>query len=324
MINRALILCVLPVLLFLHAPVTGAEEGGGNPGRKAVLVTGASSGIGRAIAETLAANGYFVYAGARKEQDLAALDSIENMQAIRLDVTVQEEIDAAVAAVMAEGRGLYGLVNNAGVLITGPSAEVDVDKVRWLFDVNVFGVYRVTQAFIPLIIESRGRIVNMGSIAGNIGIEFLGPYSMSKHAIEAYTDALAAEMQRFGVHVSVIAPGDYASKIWEGDIARARAAKIVDDDSPYAEDYRAWIELVAGLELKEPDEVAETALKALSATNPSRRYLVVPNEGEMAWVTGSAIERLAELNGRHAYSYSHEALTEMLHEAIARQAASRR
>lgn len=323
MIKRSLILCVLPILLFLDVPVSGAEEGSENSNQKAVLVTGASSGIGRAIAETLAANGYYVYAGARKKQDLEALDAIENMRSIRLDVTVQEEIDAAVATVIAEGRGLYGLVNNAGVLLTDPSAEVDIDKVRWLFDVNVFGVYRVTQAFTPLIIESRGRIVNMGSIAGNIGIEFLGPYSMSKHAIEAYTDALAAEMQRFGVHVSVIAPGDYASRIWRGDIARARAAEIVDDDSPYAEDYRAWIELVAGLELKEPDEVADTALKVLSATNPSRRYLVVPDEGEMAWVTGSAIERLAELNGRHAHSYSQEALTEMLHEALAKEAAHR-
>lgn len=323
MIKKSLFFCVFPILLFLYAPVTGTEQSSKPSNQKAILVTGASSGIGRAIAETLAANGYYVYAGARKKQDLEALDSIENMQSIRLDVTVQEEIDAAVATVMEEGRGLYGLVNNAGVLITGPSAEVGIDKVRWLFDVNVFGVYRVTQAFAPLIIESRGRIVNMGSIAGNIGIEFLGPYSMSKHAIEAYTDALAAEMQRFGVHVSVIAPGDYASRIWKGDIARAREAEIVDDDSPYAEDYQAWIELVAGMELKEPDEVAETALEVFSASNPLRRYLVVPNEGEMAWVTGSAIDRLAELNGHHAHSYSQEALTEMLHKAIAEHAARR-
>lgn len=287
--------------------------------RNAVLVTGASSGIGRKIAETLAANCYHVYAGARKQADLDALDAIDNIQSIRLDVTVQDEIDSAVRKVRAEGRGLYALINNAGVLITGPSAEVGVERVQWLFDVNVFGVYRVTQAFAPLIIENRGRILNIGSIAGNIGIRFLGPYSMSKHAIEAYTDALAAELAPFGVHVSVIAPGDYASNIWANDIEKAKLAEVVSTDSPYAKEYRAWIELVANMETKEPDEVAEVVLGALAADTPSRRYLVVPNEGEMAWVMGSALRRLAELNANHAHSYSQAELTEMLHKALAEQ-----
>ena len=203
---------ICTILLTLQIPDAGAVEEQDPDEQKAVLVTGASSGIGRKITEVLAANGYFVYAGARKQHDLDDLNAIDNVHSLRLDVTIQDEIDAAVETVRAEGRGLYGLVNNAGVLITGPSAEVGIDKVQWLFDVNVFGVYRVTQAFSPLIIESRGRIVNIGSIAGNIGVAFLGPYSMTKHAIEAYTDALAAEMQKFGVHVSVIAPGNYASK----------------------------------------------------------------------------------------------------------------
>jgi NAD(P)-dependent dehydrogenase (short-subunit alcohol dehydrogenase family) len=287
--------------------------------RKAVLVTGASSGIGRKIAESLAEDCYFVYAGARKKEDLDALDAIENIQSIRLDVTIQEEIDAAVRKVRTGGRGLYALINNAGVLITGPSAEVEVEQVQWLFDVNVFGVYRVTRAFVPLIVESRGRILNIGSIAGNIGIRFLGPYSMTKHAIEAYTDALAAELAPFGVHVSVIAPGDYASNIWAKDIAKAKLSESVSKDSPYAAEYLAWIDVVANMEVKEPDEVADTVLGALSTDAPSRRYLVVPNEGEMAWVMGSAIKRLAELNGDHAHSYSKDELTEMLHSALDEQ-----
>jgi NAD(P)-dependent dehydrogenase (short-subunit alcohol dehydrogenase family) len=318
-VRSVLFLCFCTIALSSKIGAAGAELTGGAAKQQVVLVTGASSGIGRKITEKLAANGYFVFAGARKQQDLDALNAIENVQSIRLDVTVQEEIDAAVETVRAEGRGLHGLVNNAGVLITGPSTEVRIDKVQWLFEVNVFGVYRVTQAFAPLIIESRGRIVNMGSIAGNIGIEFLAAYSMTKHAIEAYTDALAVEMQRFGVYVTVIAPGDYASKIWTGDIERARQAEVLDDGSPYAEDYQAWIDAVASMELKEPDEVADTVLKVISEDAPSRRYLVVPNEGEMAWVTGSAVERLAELNANSAYSYSKEALTEMLHRAMAEQ-----
>ena len=308
----AMVLLSMAIVQNSRAECTGA--------RKAVLVTGASSGIGRKIAESLAADCYFVYAGARKKTDLDSLDAIDNIRSVRLDVTVQEEIDGAVRQIREEGRRLYALINNAGVLITGPSAEVDVERVRWLFDVNVFGVYRVTQAFAPLIVENRGRILNIGSIAGNIGIRFLGPYSMSKHAIEAYSDALAAELAPFGVHVSVIAPGDYASNIWADDMEKAKLSEVVRDDSPYAAEYRAWIDFVANMETKEPDEVADTVLSALAADTPSRRYLVVPDEGEMAWVMGSAMKRLAELNGSHAHSYSQTELTEMLHRALAEQA----
>ena len=167
--------------------------------QKAVLVTGASTGIGRKIAENLAASGHFVYAGARKQKDLDALNAIENIQAIRLDVTIQAEIDAAVQTVRDGGRGLHGLINNAGIFIGGPLIEVDVDELHWLMDVNVYGVYRVTQAFAPLIIESKGRIATIGSISGILSGQFSGQYSMSKHAIEAYTDTLAIEMAKFGV-----------------------------------------------------------------------------------------------------------------------------
>lgn len=308
-------------LLFLAAAAPQVDaKGTVAADQKTVLITGASSGIGRRMTEALAAEGFYVYAGARKQEDLDALDALDNVRAIRLDVTVQEEIDAAVEVIGAEGSGLYALVNNAGVLITGPSAEVELDAVEWLFDVNVFGVYRVTQAFAPQIVANRGRIVNIGSIAGSIGIRFLAAYSMSKHAIEAYTDALAAELGPFGVHVSVIAPGDYATNIWSSEIDKARMAAVVEDDSPYVKEYRDWIELVAGLELKEPDEVADTALLALTEPVPERRYLVVPDEGEMAWVTGSAVTRLAELNGDHAFSYSAEELTNLLKQAMAEQA----
>jgi NAD(P)-dependent dehydrogenase (short-subunit alcohol dehydrogenase family) len=143
---------------------------------------------------------------------------------------------------------------------------------------------------------------------------------MTKHAIEAYTDTLAAEMQRFGVKVSVIAPGDYASTLWNDDIARAKLKQAVRDDSPYAQDYKAWIDAVAAIKLKQPDEVAAVALHVLSTDKPSRRYLVVPNAEEMAWVTGSAVARLAELNGKQPYSYSNAELAAMLAQALGDQA----
>ena len=193
----------------------GAADAAHHEEQKAVLVTGATSGIGLRITEELAANGYFVYAGARKQDDMDRLNRMENVEAVRLDVTVQDDIDAAVRQIRDAGRGLYGLVNNAGVFIGGPVTDVEIEETIWLFDVNVFGVYRVTQAFAPMIIEQKGRITTVSSISGVGSSTFFSQYSMSKHAVEAFTDSLALEMARFDVEVSVIEPGNYDSKIVE-------------------------------------------------------------------------------------------------------------
>jgi NAD(P)-dependent dehydrogenase (short-subunit alcohol dehydrogenase family) len=160
-VSRALLslVCILSIL-----PASAAAEE--NQAQKAVLITGASTGIGRAAAERLAANGYFVYAGARKQADIDELNQIKNIKAVRLDVTKQDEIDAAVELVRKEGRGLWGVVNNAGVNVVAPMIEADIAEFEFLFDVNVFGVFRVTKAFAPLVIESQGRIVNISSISG--------------------------------------------------------------------------------------------------------------------------------------------------------------
>jgi len=258
---------------------------------KAVLVTGASTGIGRKIVEVLAEQGNYVYAGARKQADLDALDEIDNVQSLKLDVTNQEQIDAAVATVNDGGRGLYGLVNNAGVFIGGPIIDVDLDEFQWLMDVNLFGVYRVTQAFAPMIIEAKGRITTIGSISGIGTDKFSGQYCMSKHAIEAFTDSLAMEMEALDVPVSVIEPGDYDSKITE-------------NRSHY----------------KDPDEVAEAAVHALFADKPLRRYMVVPDEDEANWTISEHIEKLVQLNEWQAYSYSREELIAMLDKASAKAA----
>ena len=183
--------------------------------QKAVLVTGASSGIGLKITEVLAGRGIHVYAGARKQADLERLEAMDNVTSVRLDVTDQTEIDAAVAKITAAGRGLHGLVNNAGVAIVAPLIEVDESELDFIFDVNIYGPYRVTKAFAPLIIESKGRITTISSISGILSGTLFGPYSMSKHAMEAYGDSLAREMARFDVKVSLVEPGNYKSKIGE-------------------------------------------------------------------------------------------------------------
>lgn len=316
--NNLFVILAAAALVACATPCTGDETAQpGAAARKAVLVTGASSGIGRRIAEDLAQKGYFVYAGARKQEDLDALNRIENVQAVRLDVTVQDEIDAAVQTVAAGGKGLYGLVNNAGVYIGGPAIEVDTSELEWLMNINVTGVYRVTQAFAPMIIESKGRITTIGSISGINSGRFSSHYSMSKHAVEAYTDSLAVEMAKFGVAVSVIEPGNYDSEIGESARQRIAAKDYAQPGSRYADELAEWL---SGdwdrSKYKSPQEVADAAAHFFSSEQPLRRYMVVPNEGEAAWAIDKAIEEVVQYNQWQAYSYSREQLIEKLDAAI--------
>ena len=313
----ALIAVVLSFCFLAAGPTASADEA---YAQKAVLVTGASTGIGRRITEVLAGKGYFVYAGARKRKDIDELNALDNVQAIKLDVTIQEQIDAAAMTVTEGGRGLHGLINNAGIYLGGPVTDVDVEELEWLMNVNVYGVYRVTQAFAPMILESKGRISTIGSISGTGTGQYSGIYSMSKHAIEAYTDALADEMEPLGVRVSVIEPGNYDSAIAETALARMRSKsdQYAKDGSPFADGFRAWIDQDWDRSgYKAPDEVAEAAVHAMFSDEPLRRYLVVPNEGEARWTIGTQIRELVQLNEWQAYSYSREDLIAILDETMA-------
>ena len=294
---------VAVVLTFPPAlPIVGEAQTSATKHQQAVLVTGASTGIGRKITERLAADGYFVYAGARKEEDLKALGAIKNVQAIRLDVTSTQDIDSAVAAVTNAGRGLYGLVNNAGVGSRGTFADMRTDEFDLIMAVNVYGPYRVTKAFAPLIIAQKGRITTIGSISGILARSTLGAYAMSKHAIEAYTDSLAQQMAEFGVQVSVVEPGNY-----ESEISR-NALKRLGVDDPKAADRSQY---------KPPDEVADAVEHALFDPNPKRRYMVVPNQAEAELTIRKQIEQLVQLNEGQPYTYDRDGLVKMLDEALA-------
>ena len=288
-------------------------------GQKAVLVTGASSGLGRAMTEMMAAKGYFVYAGARKDKDMQELNAIENVQAVRLDVTKQDEIDAAVKTISDAGRGLYGLVNNAGVVVLMPLIETDEKDFNFQMDVNVYGPYRITRAFAPLIIESKGRISTIGSISGTLSSATWGPYSMSKHAMEAFSDALADEMKRFGVKVSLIEPGTYQSKIGTSAVNRMEQREQKLDGSEFKTDMDESVEFLTTTlaQSGDPNEVAETVMQALFDENPKPRYMVVPNQEQAQWTISRAIQRLVEQNSDQKYSYDREALIEMLDKALA-------
>ncbi len=286
---------------------------------KSILITGASTGIGRNLAETLAESGYHVYAGARKEKDLAALNAIDNITAVKLDVTKQDDVDAVVALIAEKGTGLYGLVNNAGVGGGGEVVDTPVEDQTFVYRVNVEGVYRTTRAFAPMVMEARGRIVTTGSIAGTISaFPGFSAYAGSKHWIEAYTDGLAAEMEPHGVFVSVVEPGNYKSNIRRSSAAR-RMEQTRAAGGEVTEDMKKAYEATAERELsyKEPDEVSEAFLHALFDDNPLRRYVVVPNAEEQAFTLRTKVNELVQLNEWGPYSYSRDELVELLDAALA-------
>lgn len=314
--NRLLLLLV--AVLIVTAPLVPGTALADEPEQKSVLVTGASSGIGRHLAETLAEAGHHVYAGARKDEDLEALNAIDNITAVRLDVTRQDEIDAVVALIEERGTGLYGLVNNAGIGDGGPVVDTPVEVQSLVYEVNVEGVYRTTKAFAPLVMASGGRIATTGSIAGTLAWPGGSAYSGSKHWIEAFTDALAAEMAPHGVSVSVIEPGNYQTHIRRSGVLR-RHARVVASGGVITPQMREEYEQTEARELsyKLPDEVTEAFMHALFDDAPLRRYMVVPDADGQAMTIRSKLQRLVELNEWGPYSYSAEELVSMLEQAMA-------
>jgi NAD(P)-dependent dehydrogenase (short-subunit alcohol dehydrogenase family) len=294
------------------------------PVQKAVLVTGASTGIGRNIAERLAREGYFVYAGARKDKDLAALSDIENIQGVRLDVTIQSDIDAAVATVNAGNRGLYGIVNNAGVVVMGLLAETDETELDFVFDVNVYGPYRIVKAFAPMIIESQGRISNISSMAGISSPPAYGVYSMSKHAVEAFADSLVFEMGTVGVRVSVIEPGPYKSSAIASNCNRRSKQGYDPAESLFAELAAELATLCKGdsnYPFPEPDAVADAVMDALFSDHPKARYLAITDRRHAEGMLRDVLKNLVELSGNgHAFSFSRDELVSMLDESLSQSA----
>lgn len=322
-IFHVLVFLTLTSVVWTSSQPVAADQHGKDRSVKHVLVTGTSTGIGRNLAETLARNGYRVYAGVRKDADYETLNAIENITAVRMDVTKPEEIDAVVAFIREQGTGLYGLVNNAGVGGGGPVAETPVDQQTFVYSVNVEGVYRVTKAFAPLISESKGRIVTTGSIAGTLSWAGGSAYSGSKHWIEAFTDALAAEMAPQGVSVSVVEPGNFQSRIRRSSVLR-EFERIEAAGGEITDEMRAMYEETEKQELsyKKPDEVSAAFMHALFDAEPLRRYVVAPNAEEQGWTIRTKIQQLVELNTWGPYSFSRDELVEMLDAALAGESAS--
>ncbi|HVX46307.1 MAG TPA: SDR family NAD(P)-dependent oxidoreductase [Mycobacteriales bacterium] len=260
-------------------------------GRPVAVVTGASSGIGKAIAGRLATSGFEVFAGVRKQQDADAIADTGQLRPLLVDVTDSGSIAAAAAEVRtaAGDRGLAALVNNAGVGMTGPIEALPVDTFRRQYEVNVFGQIAVTQAFLPLIRVAAGRIVNTGSVGDRLSLPFGAPLASSKWAIAAITESLRLELRPWGIYVILLEPASIHTEV----VAKVEqnTASVIDrfDDlqrARYAGTYQAMMRNLARNERagSGPEVVAETVHRALTVRRPRTRYLVGKDARKLAFM----------------------------------------
>lgn len=297
---------------------------------RSILVTGASTGIGNHLTCTLASQGHRVFATARKENDLEALAAIENVTPLHLDVRNAQDVRTAVESVTRAGGGLYGLVNNAGIGELGPCATWTDQELFDIFDVNVFGPFRMTNAFMPALVESKGRVVIIGSQGGMISKKYYGPYTMTKHALEAYTIALRDELNPYGVWVSIVQPGGIVSNIGENSLP-GMLARLQRAEPPFREEAEAVLEAMnrpyeppppdaeeseTNRKPSPPEIVTRAVLDALFSDRPGLRYMVGTRwEGDR--VIHALIERLLDENDSPSHNCSQDELVALLTRKIA-------
>jgi NAD(P)-dependent dehydrogenase (short-subunit alcohol dehydrogenase family) len=250
---------------------------------RVTLVTGGTDGLGRAAAVLLAERGYRVFAGGRSAERVAALQKFAAerklpLEAIAMDVCDDSSVDAAIGNIERAAGPVEVLVNNAGVAIFGVMEEITLADLRKQFETNYFGLLRVTQRVLPGMRSAlRGRIVNMSSIAGKMTMPLFGPYSSSKHAVEAASDALRLELYAFGIHVALIEPGYIPTSINRNAAELSSTYAKNAEGSPYAPLYRkffgAW-EKTATTSRYTPDDCARVIVRAIEDTPPRARYPV--------------------------------------------------
>jgi NAD(P)-dependent dehydrogenase (short-subunit alcohol dehydrogenase family) len=251
---------------------------------KSVLVTGASSGIGRACALRMRGAGWSVYGGVRSAEDADALRA-RDVEPVEVDITDAGQVAAAAEAV---GPELDGLVANAGIAVAAPLELVPLDELRRQLEVNVVGQVAVLQALLPALRRRRGRVVLMGSIGGRSALPFLGPYAASKHALEAFADVLRVELAPWGIAVSIVEPASIRTAMWTKGAAHAEALResvAPAAASLYAERLTRFREVA----LKrgpgvDPDVVAKSVEHALTAARPKARYVVGRDAHLRAWI----------------------------------------
>lgn len=264
-------------------------------GKKSILITGSSTGIGRASALRLDKEGFQVFAGVRKSSDGDALKSASSGRLIPviLDVTESESIAKAVKTVSEKTNGeLYGLMNNAGVSAGFTLELTPISALRDVLEVNVISVFAITRAFLPLLRKSRGRIVNTGSVFGLTALPGRSIYSASKFAVEAISESLRVELRPFGISVSVIEPGAIATEIWKKGVAEYE--ELILNANP--DIYKLYSSLMLfyknnfeNQKYLPPEAVADHVYHAFTAKKPKYHYVVGSDAKFLAF-----LERLPE------------------------------
>jgi NAD(P)-dependent dehydrogenase (short-subunit alcohol dehydrogenase family) len=248
---------------------------------KSVLITGASTGIGKATALELAKKDFQVFAGVRTQKDADSLKQADKrLTPVILDVTKSDQIEKCFEQISKLSPSEFHLINNAGIVVLGPVEAIPMKEFRKQFDINVFGLIETTQTFLPLLRATKGRVINISSIAGLQTTPFIGAYCASKYAVEAVSDALRRELAAFGVRVIIIEPGSIATPIWD------KSLKTEDDSTshlnqksldPYRKSYNTFVKFaqkVAG-KGRAVENVTDQVLEALQSQDPSPRKMVV-------------------------------------------------
>jgi len=271
---------------------------------KSIVITGASSGIGRAAALRLAGHGWRVFAGVRKNSDAQALtaDAQGSLEPILVDVTDRQSISSAAHDVAGRlgGRGLDALFNNAGIGSTSPVEYTSLDQLREIFEINLFGQIATIQAFLPLIRAAKGRILNNGSVGDHVTPPFIGPLASSKAAFASMSAALRLELRPEGIAVSILEPGAVNTPAVEktlGGVERTIAGLPPDGVALYAEPLRRVARTFAEKEHagSPPEAVAEVVERALNDVNPRTRYPAGKDSRKLALLARFLPERLLDV-----------------------------
>ena len=264
---------------------------------KSVVVTGASSGIGRKIAQTLVAGGFRVFGSVRKAGDAKAVAAElgENFVPLTFDVTDRKAVDAAAAQVeeVLKGEKLAGLINNAGIAVIGAVQTLSPDEFQNQFDVNLMGVFHCTQAFLDMLgadtsrTGEAGKIINISSVSGDLAMPFMGAYNMSKFGLEGFSEALRRELMLYGIDVVVIAPGPIKTPIWEkfdSDKLTKRAA-----NSAYKKPLERMLSFSEQMEQSglPPEVIGNRVMAVLQDSKPKTRYTI-----DAQWLQNSLLSRL--------------------------------
>jgi len=248
------------------------------PTQKLIVVTGASTGIGASVARELARQGFHVLAGVRRDHDADAIRST-GIEPVILDITKPERVEALAARVAGDPRALHALVNNAGIQVNGPVEALPMAQWRWVFEVNLFGHIAVTQALLPALLRSKGRVINISSVGGKVAMATYGAYAGAKFALEAVSDSLRREVAPLGVQVVVVEPGGIRTEMAARGIATANhlAAQMTpEQDERYGNLVQAINTLMAsgtasGLTA---DAAARVIAKAVTTRRPRTRYTI--------------------------------------------------